>query len=62
MSIEKEYYLSCDKCSKIHKQKSDDEREVEEDAVDEGWHAEFTGGEGSGDVANIHYCPDCKDK
>jgi len=57
MSINAEYYLSCNKCSKIYCFKCDDALGVEEEAIDDGWRIL---GDGEKEIMNLeHICPDC---
>lgn len=57
MSIEIEYYLSCDECPKVYHRKSSDKYDIEAMAIDDGWSKK---GEFSGrSEDNHHVCPEC---
>ena len=60
MSINKEYYLSCNRCGKIYSFKCDDAQGVEDEAIDEGWRIH---GDDEKEIMSLeHICPDCIEK
>ena len=60
MTIEKQYYLSCNKCHFLYPSKPDDAQGLEDEALDDGWviHEE-SGYDGHGECLNTHLCPKC---
>lgn len=64
MSIEVEYYLSCNICAKVYHTKSDDMQDVEDMAIDDGWRVEYKLDDElcSGADINTHTCPKCLEK
>lgn len=56
MSIQSEYYLSCNKCGKVYAIKSDDPQGVEDEAIDDGW---VVTGDDQDVMLSQHICPEC---
>ena len=50
MTIEVEYYLSCDVCNELYDAKYEDPQEVEDEAISDGWKVVKEG---------EHICTDC---
>jgi hypothetical protein len=56
MTIQCEYYLSCNTCHKIYSQKADDPQGVEDEAIDDGWRVSESNQDPE---LNFHICNDC---
>ena len=62
MSIQAEYYLTCDKCYKLYGVKCDDPQGTEDEAIDDGWQVlEDMGTDGRNDILSTHICDTCLD-
>jgi len=60
MSIQAQYYLSCDKCHTIYGMKCDDPQGTEDEAVDDGWRVlEDKGSDGQNNILSTHVCDVC---
>lgn len=63
MTIEKQYYLNCNKCGRLYESKADDALGLEEEAIDDGWTiSKEQGYDGSGECLNWHACTECSEK
>ncbi len=63
MSIEKQFYLSCNNCHGIHPSRSDDAQDLEDEALDDGWViSEERGKDINNDILSLHHCPNCVKK
>ena len=60
MTIEKQYYMSCNACGRLYESKADDALGLEDEAVDDGWLiTDEKGYDGHGECRNLHHCPEC---
>jgi hypothetical protein len=60
MSIQIEYYLSCNKCDCVYEPRSDDAQALEDEAIDDGWEVlQDNGDDGRGCIQSTHICDKC---
>ncbi len=60
MTIQRQYYLSCNSCHIVHPSRSDDAQDLEDEAIDDGWVVDSElGTDGDNEILSTHLCSSC---